>query len=196
MAEASYKKESQAGGVSFSVLPASSPFPTAVFVIFAFINAPFIFAVIYHEAGLAIFAPFIFLFSVAILLLKWQGPKASRYRSSAQFLVAKDAITLNGREMSRSDIHRLVLRNHISQQENAFSYDTVIATTGFSAAAGAAMIGAGQRAAAQHLDKLARVSWRLDVEAQGKAFTLAGGLDDVTAYGLMQDVGKVIGFGG
>jgi hypothetical protein len=33
----------------------------------------------------------------------------------------------------------------------------------------------------------------VDLETGGKAYTLAGGMDSTTAYGLMTDVGKVIG---
>jgi len=38
------------------------------------------------------------------------------------------------------------------------------------------------------------ICYSLDVEAGGKAYVLAGGMDETTAYGLMRDVSKVLGF--
>ena len=40
--------------------------------------------------------------------------------------------------------------------------------------------------------KVALLSWRLDVDAKGQAYTLAGGLDETTAYGLMRDVDRAL----
>jgi hypothetical protein len=74
-----------------------------------------------------------------------------------------------------------MLRNHVSRagedQMPSSSVVVVGALTGLQAAVGA-----------NYGKKLARVSWRLDVEARGKAYTLAGGLEETTAYGLMSDV--------
>jgi hypothetical protein len=40
---------------------------------------------------------------------------------------------------------------------------------------------------------LAEISYRLDAEHGGKATTLAGGLNETTAYGLMTDVSNILG---
>ena len=42
--------------------------------------------------------------------------------------------------------------------------------------------------------KTAAVCYSLDLETGGKAYMLAGGMDETTAYGLMRDVSKILGF--
>lgn len=39
-------------------------------------------------------------------------------------------------------------------------------------------------------NKAARVGWQLNLEAGGKAYPLAWGLDEITAYGLLKDVSE------
>jgi hypothetical protein len=44
--------------------------------------------------------------------------------------------------------------------------------------------------------KVGQIANGLTLESGGKSILLAGGMDDTTAYGLLTDVGKVIGFKG
>jgi hypothetical protein len=108
-----------------------------------------------------------------------QRPKSHRVPST--FRVGSDFIESGGgQRFAKADIHRLQLRNGISDQElpGIQSY-----TTNANAAAGMA-----QRA------KLSLVANSLTVESGGKATMLAGGMDETTAYGLLHDVCKVLDF--
>jgi hypothetical protein len=42
--------------------------------------------------------------------------------------------------------------------------------------------------------RVSRIANGLTLEAGGKSTLLAGGMDDTTAYGLLTDVSKVVGF--
>jgi len=44
-----------------------------------------------------------------------------------------------------------------------------------------------------YAQRLSTVANSLDLETGGKAYMLAGGMNETTAYGLMTDVGRVIG---
>lgn len=49
--------------------------------------------------------------------------------------------------------------------------------------------------AASHSQSLyTSVAYKLDVDHGGKATTLAGGMSEVTAHGLMTDVSRILGF--
>lgn len=41
---------------------------------------------------------------------------------------------------------------------------------------------------------LAKVAYRIEVEAGGKAYVLAAGLDEVTARGVATEIGKALNF--
>jgi hypothetical protein len=45
---------------------------------------------------------------------------------------------------------------------------------------------------ARYYKKVADISWNLCAEAGGRSTTLAGGMNGVTAYGLMGDVSKIL----
>ena len=63
------------------------------------------------------------------------------------------------------------------------------AATGAAAAGLAISDRAGQKAE----QRLQAVSYRVEVEAGGKATTLAGGLYEIVAFGIMSDVGNIMG---
>jgi len=80
----------------------------------------------------------------------------------------------------KNDIHRLILRNGVTDKDlpGMATY-----TTSESMAAGMAL-----RA------RMSLVSNSLNVESGGKSTLLAGGMDETTAYGLLTDVRKILGF--
>lgn len=80
-------------------------------------------------------------------------------------------------------IHRLILRYHISGEEQIYAvYMTPVM----------AISNMGADFVRSHSKRLARFSLRLDVDAQGRDYTLVGGLDETTAYGLMSDVERAL----
>jgi hypothetical protein len=109
-------------------------------------------------------------------------PRAHKFK--AAFRVTPDAIETNGRTFNREDIHRFIARNGMSQAVISSSF-VMIVPRGYAVGSAA---GAGDRA------RMMAVANSLDLEAGGKAYMLAGGMDVTTANGLLQDVSKIIGF--
>ena len=105
-----------------------------------------------------------------------QRPKDHRVPMS--FRVTPEHVESAGRTFAKGDIHRLILKNGITDKElNVTQY-----TTNTNVAAGMA-----QRA------KIAQVANSLNVETGGKSYLLAGGMDETTAYGLLADASKILG---
>ena len=109
-------------------------------------------------------------------------PRAHKVK--AAFRVTPDAIETNGRTFNREDIHHFIARNGMSQAVISSSLVTIV-SGGYAVGSAA---GAGDRA------RMMAVANSMDLEAGGKAYTLAGGMDATTANGLLQDVCKIIGF--
>lgn len=107
-----------------------------------------------------------------------QRPK--EHRNQSTFRVTAEGIEADGRRFAKDDIHRLILRNGITDKEL-----DVGVMYNVSAAQGEGM---ARRA------RLATISNSLTVEAGGKATLLAGGMDEVTAYGLLREVTSILDF--
>lgn len=93
-----------------------------------------------------------------------------------------------GSKIERDAIHRLLLRNGIPQSPSA-NVTVVVDSTSVSQgiAADAQIAREANRA------KAASVSYLLCVESGGRSTTLAGGMTETTAYGLLQDVQRTLG---
>jgi hypothetical protein len=102
------------------------------------------------------------------------------YKENASFRVTSDTIETNGRRFAKGDIHRLLIRNGISDQEinSGAMYD----------------VSASQAAGLAYRARVGTIANALTLESGGKSTILAGGLDNTTAFGLLSDVSKVIGF--
>ena len=103
------------------------------------------------------------------------------YKEPATFRVTPNTIEAGGRTFKSEDIHRLLIRNGITNQEiplNGVRMEV-------SAAAGAGMA---------YRARVGMIANGLTLESGGKSTLLAGGMDDTTAYGLLTDVSKVVGF--
>ena len=145
--------------------------------------------------------------AAAFATYQWFGNfMASRDKKTrgtgGSFVASPAGIELVGSETIAPDrIHRLVLRN-------AFSNVAVPHVVGGVIAGGTGMVGAGAavgaavgnasgallvEAAQKDLQRNTAIGYKLDVEFGGSAKTLASGMTETTAYGLMQDVGKVLG---
>jgi hypothetical protein len=104
------------------------------------------------------------------------------YRSAAKFAVRPEGITLNGQFLKTPDIHRVLIRNHLMGDQE------IIVIANRSIAEAARADGLAIR------NKIATISYRVDVEAGGVAHTLAGGLSETVAYAIQSDVARIIGF--
>lgn len=174
--EAKYEKSTEGGKILFAVVPASAPIPIADLVL----------------TLICVFFPPLLLIMGAILFWKIKGPKAGKYRQKSKIEISPTEIVANEKRIPVTDIHRLIIRNHITGLELPSGVPVV--TGNFGAAAGATIGAIGLHIQKGQLEKLSKVSYRVDVESGGRATTLAGGLDETTSYGLMREIGDHLGF--
>jgi hypothetical protein len=115
----------------------------------------------------------------------WYGLKRdirpAGYKEPATFRVTPNTIEAGGRTFKTDDIHRLLIRNGITDQEIPLEGVRMEV----SAAAGAGMA---------YRARVSTIANGLTLESGGKSILLAGGMDETTAYGLLTDVSKIIGF--
>lgn len=167
-----YVKSEQGGDTVFTVTPA--PVPKFVYlgimgviaVFFGLSTLPWG-AILAGVGALAVWAAFI------------RDMRPPEHRGTSIIVVGPDRIEAGGRTFKAQDIHRLLIRNAVTGQEG----DVTLLNPSLSVAAGM-----GYRA------KVARIANALTLEGGGKATVLAGGMDEVTAYGLLRDVSRAIGF--
>ena len=107
-----------------------------------------------------------------------QRPKP--HQTKATFRVTPEKIETNGFSINKDDIHRLLIRNGITDQELNTGVEMSVSTA--------------QAAGLEHRARLATIANALTVESGGKSKILAGGMDKTTAFGLMTDVSKILGF--
>ncbi len=129
--------------------------------------------------------------------LNWMlSRNAQRYRESAMIETDGQVVATGNHRFSVAKIHRLVLRNHILDVEITSRRQLVVGGSGMGPA-----LASGALAAGELLGGLIR-SWgalagelcyRLDLETGGRVYTLAGGLDQITAYGLLVDLSGAVG---
>lgn len=173
----------------FNVYPAKAPFPLFYLIV---VLIP---ASVCVWLGAAAPAPFLSLIGLALLLIPlalWKAPRASKYRKEEQFVITPTKVISGNIEIPRDRVHRIILRNHIFDTETGSDAPgIVVGGVGGALVAGSASLGAAQRARRTRI--LGERSWRLDLEAGGTAYTLAGGLNETTAYALMHEVSKKLG---
>ncbi len=167
-----YKKRQDGTATVFEVTPAQPPKFWYLIIIGAVIGLGGLLAM---PGGLAFVAMGGFAF--------WYGwtrdlrPKPTR--QAATFRVTPDAIESGGQTFKKDDMHRLVLKNSITDKELPMEVYTT---------------NTNQQAGMAFRAQMSMVANTLNVEMGGKSTVIAGGMDDTTAYGLMTDVSKILGF--
>ncbi len=115
-----------------------------------------------------------------------------------RFTVSPTEITVGSRTVPVDTLHGLYLRNAISKAEQSVDTSYLAMTSAMVAGGthGTAQIGAIHLAraatAAKRKQKLADTSWRVDAEISGVAVTLAHGLREISARGIVTDVQRAI----
>lgn len=171
-----YQKAKSGDVTVFTVTPAQAP--KFMFMV--------IFGAILFLGGLVSIASggFAVIFMAMGAFCLWYGWKRDQrpkpHQATSTFRVSPTGIEAEGRSVAASDIHRLILRNGITDQELNIGGNYQI-----TAAQGEGM---ARRA------MLAKISNSLTAEAGGKAIFLAGGMDETTAYGLLREVNSILGF--
>lgn len=173
MSTSEYQKRIENEKVFFDVKPASCPKNKSAL----YIAIPIILIM------LVVFFPIAIVAALAVWYLGFHKDwRPAAHRVPSAFFVTSAAIESNGRVFKKEDIHRLLIKNGISKTEMAQAFIA-------SGAPGSGAFAVGQ----QYKAKIAAVANSLDVETGGNAYSLAGGMSETTAFGLMTDVGRVLG---
>lgn len=167
--DAEYRKSASGESTEFKVTPASAPKFWYLIVIGALVFLG-------GFLGLGIFGWLMGGGAIAYGLMRDQRPKD--HKAAMSFSVTPDSIVSGGRITRKDDIHRLRIANPWFERAGLDVY-----TTNANAAAGM-----------EHGMKLGELCYGLTVESAGKAHLLAGGMDRTTAFGLLSDASKVLGY--
>lgn len=179
MADSEYHKKQDGDSTVFEVTPATAPKNIGGITMLATFVIPL--GLIAVATGSLIFMLIVTAIGVGLGILVTKDQRPIAHKSKAMFRVSSSAIEANNRTFNKADIHRLIIQNGVTK--NLISETLAIRSESPGAAIGRA-----------YGEKLATVAHSLDVESGGKAYILAGGMDETTAYGLMTDVRKIIGF--
>jgi len=114
-------------------------------------------------------------------------PAARKFRKPYSFTVSSDGIVIDGKQIKRSDIHRVVIRNHVLSDDD--TSDVIVLHQGVAGAAAAAGVKQKRKA----LGKMGEISYRVDVEANGVPYTVAGGLTEPAAFAILSDISGMLG---
>ena len=200
-----YKFEQSGDEVIFSVVAAEKRIPIirriliSIVCFFAFMGIFGTSNVVFISSIVGAIAVFI----IAGKLVVWSDKK---YRGQGgNFKASPRGIIFNNEEsVSVERIHRLILRNNFSDVVIPYAVGGMVgggsgiagATMATGAAIGNALAGGLAQAAIADKNRNMAIGYRLDVEYAGNAKTLASGMTETTAYGLMQDVGRVLRLSG
>ena len=177
MAGSEYRKRQEGDGCVFEVTPAQAP----KFLILAFGGAILILFALIGGLGLVSWIIFIPIGALGIWAGYFRDARPAAYRSPSSFRVNPAAIEANGRTFPKGDIHRLIIKNGVSNE--VLGSPNLLIPVSTSTAMGMA-----------HRAQVSTVANALEVETGGKGYVLAGGMDQTTAFGLLHDVSKVLGF--
>jgi hypothetical protein len=177
---AEYSKQQNGNATVFDVTPAAPPKfgaaigAGAVAVILGL-------GIMSDMPGLAIFIFALGAYAIWYGLKRDLRPKG--YKEKSTFRVTPDAIEAGGRTFRKDDIHRIIIRNGISDEE--------ISPGG----GGLQMSVSGAQAAGMmYRARVGTIANGLAVETGGKSTIVAGGMDSTTAFGLLTDVSRILGF--
>lgn len=180
MSASEYQKRQEGNAVVFSVLPA--PQKRFMFIV--------IMGGLMLLLGLSFFSSEHLLGLIGIAgggAAVWWGwthdLRPVEYRSPSTFrVVTGESIQSNGKTFARADIHRLIIKNGLTDEE--VGVPNLLIETPRAQAMGMA-----------HRAEVSRTAHGLAVETGGRGYVLAGGMDKTTAFGLLTDVARVLGMG-
>lgn len=176
-----YEVTQRGGKTCFVVHPAGAPFPIgcgAVCLILFLIVTIALFSTNLDPGPTFALIVLVMILPLLALLYLWKGTGGGGWRRETSFEVTPAGIEIGGGQIPAVRIHRLILRNHLGEGGGA-NFAVVNPGCAFFYA----------RA---FRNRVAQDSWRLEVDAQGQAYMLGGGLNETTAYGLMTDVQRAM----
>jgi|GEM_PF-2520988 len=208
--------DDKSGNYAFSVRAAELPVPvlprlimagaalwlTVVVIMFVLTPLAFHAFLAYLFLAAALAAGAYVAYRVFLWSKQWMAKGDQKQRGEGgDFSIGPASVTLRDSTLiPRDRIHRLVLRNNISNAEIPYASGMVIGGSGMpgagmavGSAIGNAVTNAIIANANAQKQRRAAVAYRVDIEYGGKSATLAGGLGETAAYGLMSDVASALG---
>ena len=179
--------------VRFTVTPASAPRSKGAANIIAVMFALLVLGTMGRDTpAFLVFVRFVAALGGAWFLRKWVNKwfasRVDKIRSpGGNFVVSPAGIeAFDGSTITRDQLHRLIIRNGVPNiQGGAVAVNTGTVYSGMQA--GAANDRAVNRARAM------AVAYMVCAEHGGRSTTLAGGMTEVTAPGLLTDVSRILG---
>jgi hypothetical protein len=171
-----YNTKTVGDSTEFTTLPGKVPYPIVLVAIPGFLlvlialSISFLWGIV--AAG--------FVYGAMHLLM--HSKQATLHRAPATFRVSRTGIEKAGLVVSKENIHRVIMRNHVL---DAASGIIVVPSTINNAGQNNAVAGMNWA-----IKVLGPISWRIDVEARGVPTTLAGGLTEPVASAILADVTK------
>lgn len=176
---AEYSKRQEGGATVFNVTPATPPKFVAAIGAGA-VAVVLGLGIISDMQGMAIFIMALGGYAIWYGLKRDLRPKG--YKESVTFRVTPETIEAAGKTFKKEDIHRILIRNGISDQEVSASGNIEMTVSG------------AQAAGMMYRARVGAIANGLSVETGGKATIIAGGMDATTAFGLLTDVSRILGF--
>jgi hypothetical protein len=177
---AEYSKQQEGNATVFTVTPATPPKFVAAIGAGA-VGVILGLGIISDMQGLAIFIIALGGYAIWYGLKRDLRPKG--YKESATFRVTPETIEAAGKTFKKDDIHRILIRNGISDQEVSPGGGGMEIT-----------VSGAQAAGMMYRARVGTIANGLSVETGGKATIIAGGMDATTAFGLLTDVSRILGF--
>ncbi len=126
-------------------------------------------------------------FIVTALLGLWiyfiqNNKNVTRWRERMEFTLNEKGVHLSNQFYNKDDIHRIIIRNHMNEKylfvpEHMSQRNPAATQQGL-----------------KLREKLTAVSYRVDLESNGTAVTIAGGLTEPAAYAIFSDVSRLLNF--
>jgi len=175
-----YSKNNIEDGVKFDVQPNKAPSAITYFLVAIAPVLIFVFmcASIYLLVILAVI-------TIGIAFFVDKSAKYTKYRDNSTFIVNDKGVTKSGNFYSSNDIQRILYKNHIDN----FEYIALVSSRPTNAATVH-----GLESYFKQNQKLAAVSYRVDIESNGKPITLCGGLTEPEAFAILSDISKILDF--
>lgn len=119
------------------------------------------------------------LFTGATAIILLRDPRGLGSTTRRSIRAGPDGIDIGGQMLRQADIHHLLIKNKFAGDVE-ITYDT---NRG---------VPTGTVIGLAHRRQVAKVAYRVEAECGGKAHILAAGLDEVTARGVLAEVGKAL----
>lgn len=190
--DSSYQQEQLGQGrVRFTVTPAAAPKASGAPITLAILFALFVIgSTPPHSSGFQLLLRLVIGGTggwwVYRLTNRWFVGKVDKLRSpGGTFVISPTAIEASGGpSITRDQLHRLILRNGVPDVVEPTIVNTGSVYSGMQSGA--------QNDRVANRAKAAHVSYMLCAETGGRSTTLAGGMTEITAHGLLTDVSRLL----